>query len=79
MFSDFPRDRDGHLLFDPTQVIELETQMPHVDQGRGGWFGTGSGPLNHTAGNIVIEAGAFIWEHTVSALRHTLGDLPWYS
>ncbi len=66
---DFPRDIRGQLLFNPSGAIELQDMRPYTDHGKGGWFGTGPGPLNYSYGDIKIEVDAFIQKDMVIFLK----------
>ena len=63
---DFPRDIRGQILFNPSGALELQTMRPYTDHGKGGWFGTGPGPLNYSYGDIKIEVDAFIQKDMVN-------------
>ena len=66
--SDFPRDADGFLVYDPLDgaaKVLPEVNRTSADKGKGGWFTTGRGLLDHRGGDLRIHANALFENDTV--------------
>ncbi len=68
--SDFPRDTNGHLVFNSSALLELRSERPAFDLGLGGWYGTGQGPLNHFKDILEIKLSTLLHVNVVRLLSH---------